>query len=105
MSSEEMRVELESFVNEGLKKGWCGWPTKGLSSGARESGRTCCPMSMMPMLSGSMRRQDLFLGGGNSWSGQALVSPERSCDVGGRSPDTGLAPGFGESRPFLRRCW
>jgi hypothetical protein len=28
MSSEEMRVELESFVNTGLREGWCGWPLK-----------------------------------------------------------------------------
>ena len=28
MSSDEMRIELESFVNKGLKEGWCGWPLK-----------------------------------------------------------------------------
>lgn len=28
MSSEEMRVELEAFVNAGLREGWCGWPVK-----------------------------------------------------------------------------
>ncbi len=28
MSSEEMRVELEVFVNAGLREGWCGWPVK-----------------------------------------------------------------------------
>lgn len=26
MSSEEMRTELEIFVNQGLREGWCGWP-------------------------------------------------------------------------------
>jgi hypothetical protein len=26
MSSEEMRTELETFVNEGLREGWRGWP-------------------------------------------------------------------------------
>jgi hypothetical protein len=26
MSSEEMRTELEVFVNEGLREGWRGWP-------------------------------------------------------------------------------
>ena len=31
MSSEEMRVELETFVNAGLQEGWCGWPLKGQS--------------------------------------------------------------------------
>ena len=29
MSSEDMRVELESFVNRGLQEGWHGWPRKG----------------------------------------------------------------------------
>jgi len=28
MSSEEMRIELESFVNQGLQEGWGGWPPK-----------------------------------------------------------------------------
>ncbi len=26
MSSEEMRIELERFVNTGLREGWTGWP-------------------------------------------------------------------------------
>jgi hypothetical protein len=28
MSSDEMRVDLESFVNKGLREGWQGWPLK-----------------------------------------------------------------------------
>jgi hypothetical protein len=28
MSAEEMRTELETFVNKGLLEGWCGWPVK-----------------------------------------------------------------------------
>jgi hypothetical protein len=28
MSAEEMRIELEAFVNKGLREGWCGWPLK-----------------------------------------------------------------------------
>jgi hypothetical protein len=35
MSSEEMRIELERFVNTGLREGWRGWPLKAES---RESG-------------------------------------------------------------------
>jgi len=34
MSSEEMRMELEAFVNAGLREGWGGWPLK------VETGRT-----------------------------------------------------------------
>jgi hypothetical protein len=29
MNSEEMRTDLESFVNQGLMQGWLGWPVKG----------------------------------------------------------------------------
>ncbi len=28
MDSEEMRTELERFVNTGLREGWHGWPLK-----------------------------------------------------------------------------
>jgi hypothetical protein len=38
MSSEEMRTELEIFVNEGLREGWRGWPLKGESRPARSCG-------------------------------------------------------------------
>jgi hypothetical protein len=38
MSSEEMRVELEAFVNTGLREGWCGWPLKKQSRHNRVSG-------------------------------------------------------------------
>ena len=38
MSSEEMRVELETFVNAGLQEGWSGWPLKGQSRVNRASG-------------------------------------------------------------------
>jgi hypothetical protein len=29
MSSEELRLDLESFINKGLNKGLRGWPVKG----------------------------------------------------------------------------
>ena len=38
MSSEEMRVELEAFVNIGLREGWCGWPLKEESQVNQASG-------------------------------------------------------------------
>jgi len=37
MSSEEMRVELEAFVNAGLQEGWRGWPLKEESRVSRTS--------------------------------------------------------------------
>jgi len=39
MSSEEMRIELEAFVNTGLREGWCGWPLKEESCISRTSVR------------------------------------------------------------------
>lgn len=38
MSSEEMRFELEAFVNTGLREGWSGWPLKRESRMGRTSG-------------------------------------------------------------------
>jgi len=37
MSSEEMRNELEAFVNTGLREGWCGWPLKAETCISRRS--------------------------------------------------------------------
>jgi len=37
MSAEDMRIELEAFVNQGLAEGWCGWPTKRPSPARTES--------------------------------------------------------------------
>jgi len=39
MSSEEMRTELEIFVNQGLREGWRGWPRHD-SRGSYRTGRT-----------------------------------------------------------------
>ena len=39
MSSEEMRTELEIFVNEGLRAGWRGWPLKSETPQGRSGGR------------------------------------------------------------------
>jgi hypothetical protein len=46
MSSEEMRTELEIFVNQGLREGWRGWPrhdSRGSHKTLRTDGtkRTC----------------------------------------------------------------
>jgi hypothetical protein len=41
MSSEEMRTELEIFVNEGLREGLRGWPLKSeIEKGRSGSGRS-----------------------------------------------------------------
>ena len=39
MSAEQMRMELEAFVNTGLREGWHGWPMKNRSSGGLVPGR------------------------------------------------------------------
>ena len=38
MSAEEMKNELEVFVNRGLSEGWGGWPTKNLAPRGGMSG-------------------------------------------------------------------
>jgi hypothetical protein len=43
MSSEEMRIDLEVFVNQGLREGWRGWPRHESRDSQRAIGtnRTC----------------------------------------------------------------
>jgi hypothetical protein len=44
MDSEEMREELESFVNQGIEEGWGGWPVKGWSFTPVRCGMACGEM-------------------------------------------------------------
>jgi len=44
MSAEEMRTELESFVNQGLEEGWRGWPTRSQISCLEEWRKAYCSM-------------------------------------------------------------
>ncbi len=48
MSADEMRTELESFVNQGLAEGWCGWPTTRQPSRFEQWQETYCsgPMAL-----------------------------------------------------------
>lgn len=65
MSSEEMRNELEAFVNTGLREGWCGWPLKA---------ETCISRTSVPPLHTKparfWRRRD-----------GKLIAPDRSLGV------------------------
>ena len=47
MSAEEMRSDLEIFVNRGLSEGWGGWPTKGLAPCRTEIG--CVTAAATPL--------------------------------------------------------
>jgi len=38
MNSEQMRTELEAFVNTGLRQGWRGWPVKAAGRDHRNMG-------------------------------------------------------------------
>jgi hypothetical protein len=59
MSSEEMRNELEAFVNAGLREGWRGWPLKE----ARCAGRTLVlPAYVKPARFWSRQRAGWTLG-------------------------------------------
>jgi len=71
MSSEEMRVELESFVNQGLQEGWVGWPAKSELTGiCMWSGR------------GRLGSQASAAGGGGPASGLSSESCN-GCRLGG----------------------
>lgn len=64
MSSEEMRVELEAFVNVGLREGWSGWPLKEASRVRRTSGLPLHPKSVWIR----SKREDGLTGyGGRLW--------------------------------------
>jgi len=84
MSAEEMRVELESFVNRGLEEGWCGWPTRSQGSGRDELTTACCVVPTAAML---------------------LRYAKQSALPGPMFPLSPGTPGFGRDRPFLRHYW
>lgn len=96
MGAEQMRVELESFVNQGLQEGWCGWPMKTRLSGQEEVPDAKSLVSTVGLLFGHVR--------------QRLVSPDQLLSFQGGSAErdiqastsvwTGLGL-FGEKTPFL----
>ena len=55
MSSEEMRTELEIFVNEGLREGWRGWPLKSETQKGR-SGRGRLGIASLRVWRGGRRK-------------------------------------------------
>ena len=55
MSSEQMRAELEIFVNEGLREGWHGWPLKSETQKGR-SGRGRAGVASLQIWRGGRRR-------------------------------------------------
>ena len=63
MSAEEMRTELESFVNQGLEEGWRGWPTRSQPSCFDQWRQTYCSMPAVMALRGGVHEAVLL---GNS---------------------------------------
>jgi hypothetical protein len=55
MGPEEMRMELERFVNVGLQEGWSGWPLKVESCISGRFGGQWATASVQPWLGGSDR--------------------------------------------------
>jgi len=53
MAAEQMRMELESFVNQGLQEDWRGWPMKGRLSGQEEYPDADCLVPLAGMVLGS----------------------------------------------------
>lgn len=71
MSAEQMRSELESFVNQGLAKGWQGWPTTRHSCRFERWQETYDPMSMALASWQGLRKGPL--GASSRWA--AVESP------------------------------
>ena len=67
MSAEEMRSDLEIFVNRGLSEGWGGWPTKGLAPGRAEIGRATAAATQLSGVRGDSLMHDR----GSVWFAQA----------------------------------
>ena len=95
MAAEQMRMELESFVNQGLQEDWRGWPMKGRLSGQEEFPDADCLVSSAGMVLGYGR--------------QSLVSGDRMLLSQGGSPEGGIASlngaraaFFSQDRLFLR---
>ena len=105
MNAEEMRVELESFVNQGLEQGWCGWPPKELSSDHPQSANACYATSTTDMLLGGVGQYAPFMARMLPWLTQMFELQESSRDAGVGFSNAALAPGLGANRPFLRSCW
>jgi hypothetical protein len=53
MCSEELRLDLESFINKGLNKGLRGWPVKGPE----------CPAACRFGLNSGRKSPQLYVGG------------------------------------------
>jgi len=67
MSAEEMRNDLETFVNQGLSEGWCGWPTKGMAPRqARPIAVNAYDWSAKPILGYGYPRQRVVAGMGQA---------------------------------------
>jgi len=105
MGAEEMRVELESFVNQGLERGWCGWSPKEPSSDHRQPGSVCHTTLTTGMSLSGVGQYSPFMARILPWLTQTLESQKFSPDAGVRFSNTALAPGLDQNRPFLRSCW
>lgn len=79
MSAEQMRVELESFVNKGLRDGLKGWPVKTASTPGAEGCQTYCSTSTAAALfHGAMEGPLLVAGPDVAWEQSPITSDIRS---------------------------
>jgi hypothetical protein len=70
MSAEEMRAELESFVNQGLEEGWRGWPTRSQTAGF-DQWRQACGSTPAALALFRGVREDLLLGSSGGISAES----------------------------------
>lgn len=81
MNADAMRMELESFLNEGLNKGWGGWPTKRASAETTGSSLKRSSVSLAVTPIGGDGHSVLSLWHSFPWSLRSLDSSETACGI------------------------
>ena len=99
MNADDMRTELESFLNEGLDKGWCGWPTKHASAHSAPSPDRSMVSLAVPVIGGD-GHSVLSLWRSFPWSLRSLEDSEVACDMDLRPLDVSLVGGSQGKRLF-----
>jgi len=79
MSAEQMRVELESFVNQGLRDGLKGWPVKTASTPGTEAPETYCSMPTAAALFHGVKEGPVLVARSDvAWERSPITSDIRS---------------------------
>ncbi len=104
MNAEDMRTELESFLNEGLDKGWCGWPTKRGSAEPTEQNTDRSAVSLAVPLIGGDGHSVLSLWRSLPWLLRSPGDSGSAYTLDIRPMSTPLPGDWAGKRLFSREC-